>query len=80
MSRESVSARDMRQRTDEELRALVRQLEEEYFKYRVDKAVGALTDTSVLKKVRRDIARAKTILRARELGKEQGPQAGDQEG
>ncbi len=76
MSRESLTTRDLRQRTDEELRALVRDLEEELFKYRVDKAVAALSDTSVLKKVKRDIARAKTILRARQLGIEQGPEAG----
>ncbi len=78
MSRESVSTRDLRQRTEEELWALIQDLEEELFKYRVDRAVAALSDTSVLKKVKRDIARAKTVLRARQLGMEQGPDAGVQ--
>ncbi len=42
-------------------------LEEEYFRLRCENKIGKLTNKSTLKKTRRDIARAKTISKLRNL-------------
>jgi large subunit ribosomal protein L29 len=71
MKKEPLSSRDIRQRSDEELRVLARQLAEELFRYRVQTATSQLDDTSVLKATKKELARVKTILKARELGVEE---------
>ena len=45
-------------------------LEEEHYKLRVQKATNQLEDTNAPKRVRKDLARVRTILRARQLGAE----------
>lgn len=45
------------------------ELKEEYFNLRFRHGVGQLENNSTLKKVRRDIARLKTVMRSHELTK-----------
>ena len=52
-----------------ELKARVKSLEEEVFRVRFQHATSQLQDSSKLKKTRRDLARAKTVLRSKELAK-----------
>lgn len=61
---------EIRERTDEELVTLSRQLAEDHYMLRVQKATNQLEDTNAPRRVRKDLARVNTILRARQLGKE----------
>jgi len=61
---------EIRERTDEELNTLILQLEEDHYKLRVQKATNQLEDTNAPKRIRKDLARVRTILRARQLGAE----------
>ncbi|MDY0001605.1 MAG: 50S ribosomal protein L29 [Polyangia bacterium] len=72
MKRTEFSAKDLRERTDEELRSLERQLKETLFKHRLGRATNQLENVSVIKIARRDLARVKTLIRARALGAERG--------
>ena len=56
-----MKASDLRQMGETELATKITQLEEELFRLGCNKTIGQLEDTSVIKKTRRDIARAKTI-------------------
>ena len=57
-----MKAADLRNKSVGELeRELVKQLEDQ-FKYKIQKATGQLGQTHLLKQVRRDIARIKTVL------------------
>lgn len=57
-----MKAADLRNKSVGELeRELVKQLEDQ-FKYKMQKATGQLGQTHLLKQVRRDIARIKTVL------------------
>jgi|EndMetStandDraft_5_1072996.scaffolds.fasta_scaffold37884_7 large subunit ribosomal protein L29 len=47
----------------EDLRAKERELDEEVFRLRIQKATASLEQTSKVKAARRDLARVKTILR-----------------
>ena len=47
----------------EDLRARERELDEEVFRLRIQKATSSLEQTSKVKAARRDLARVKTILR-----------------
>jgi len=54
---------DLRQLSAEELQARVTQWEEERFRAQCNLTVGQLQNANVLRTLRRDIARAKTIIR-----------------
>ena len=54
--------------SDEELRQKVRELTEESFNLRVQLATGVAKNPARVSQVKRDLARAKTVLRERELG------------
>ncbi|MCA9671274.1 MAG: 50S ribosomal protein L29 [Myxococcales bacterium] len=62
---------EIRQRTDEELTTLARQLAEDLYTLRVQRATNQLENTSSLRIKRRDLAKVKTVLRARLIGTEQ---------
>jgi large subunit ribosomal protein L29 len=49
--------------SDDELRGKERELQEQLFKLRFQRAVGQLTNPLKIRETRRDIARVKTILR-----------------
>ncbi|GED32969.1 MULTISPECIES: 50S ribosomal protein L29 [Brevibacillus] len=63
-----MKANEYRNLTTAEIEQNVASLKEELFNLRFQLATGQLETTSRIKQVRKDIARAKTILRQRELG------------
>ncbi|ATF10763.1 50S ribosomal protein L29 [Brevibacillus porteri] len=63
-----MKANEYRNLTTAELEQNVTSLKEELFNLRFQLATGQLETTSRIKQVRKDIARAKTVLRQRELG------------
>ena len=56
---------DLRQKTVDELNQQVLDLHKEAFNLRFQRASGQLENTSMVRQVRRDIARIKTILHER---------------
>lgn len=68
-----MTAKELRIQSVEDLTNELSNLQESLFNQRFRNIMGQLEDTSQLKKIRRDIARIKTILRARELGVESAP-------
>jgi large subunit ribosomal protein L29 len=61
---------ELREKSDEELRDLEDQLDDELFRLKMRHQTGQLQQTAELKSKRKDIARIKTILRERELSAE----------
>jgi large subunit ribosomal protein L29 len=61
---------ELRQLSEEELNAKMRDAKEELFNLRFQTATGQLDNTSRIKEVKKDIARVFTILRERELESE----------
>ena len=59
---------DLRAKPTEELESDLQELQESLFSLKFRNVLSQLDDISQLKKVRRDIARTKTILRERSLG------------
>jgi large subunit ribosomal protein L29 len=57
---------DVRAKSEEELKAMILDLRKEQFNLRFQRASGQLEATGRIKAVRRDIARAKTILGERQ--------------
>ena len=57
-----MKAKDLRERTTDDLGELRAQLEKDLFSYRMKNHTGQLEDTSLLMKTRRDIARITLIL------------------
>ncbi|HCJ11317.1 MAG TPA: 50S ribosomal protein L29 [Clostridiales bacterium] len=57
----------LRQLSDAELQAKLKELKEELFNLRFQMATGQLDNPMRLRQVRKDIARVKTIQREREL-------------
>ncbi|MGE5697008.1 MAG: 50S ribosomal protein L29 [Candidatus Sericytochromatia bacterium] len=72
-----VSSGELRELTDEELIARLRESKEELFNLRFQMATGQLPNNRRLRTVRREIARVYTILRERELGLAAGPDSED---
>ena len=62
-----MKAQGLRDKSDSELVEQERELREELFNLRFQHATGQLENTMALIRVKRDIARVKTILREREL-------------
>jgi large subunit ribosomal protein L29 len=57
-----MKAQDLREKSVTELSAELKDLLADQFKYRMQKATGQLGQSHLLKEVRRDIARVKTII------------------
>ncbi|MCH6567218.1 MAG: 50S ribosomal protein L29 [Nitrospinae bacterium] len=66
-----MKASELRERTDEELKTNLRELEEEVFKLRLQMVTGQLDNLMLPKGARRTIARIHTLLRERELAGDQ---------
>ena len=66
---------ELRNLTDEELVEKLREAKAELFNLRFQAATGQLESHGRLRAVRTDIARIYTIMRERELGITEGPQA-----
>jgi large subunit ribosomal protein L29 len=65
-------AKELRERSDEELRTMERNFRHELFTARFKNATNRLYDSSELPKKRRDLARVLTILRERETAAPSG--------
>lgn len=63
-----MKANELRDLSSEEIESRVDQLKDELFNLRFQLATGQLENMMRIRQVRKDIARAKTILRERELG------------
>ncbi|MFC4765941.1 50S ribosomal protein L29 [Effusibacillus consociatus] len=63
-----MKANDLRDLSTAEIEHKVNSLKEELFNLRFQLATGQLENPMRIREVRKDIARAKTILRERELG------------
>ncbi|MBU6145390.1 MAG: 50S ribosomal protein L29 [Paenibacillaceae bacterium] len=63
-----MKANEFRNMTSTEIERKVASFKEELFNLRFQQATGQLENPSRIRDVRKDIARAKTVLRARELG------------
>jgi large subunit ribosomal protein L29 len=66
---------ELRELSEEDLRARLREAKEELFNLRFQMATGQLDNNRRLRTVRRDIAKIYTILRERELGLSVAPDA-----
>lgn len=60
-----MKAKDLRERTVEDLRELEKSLTRDTFTHRFKNFTNSLDDTSVISKAKRDLARVKTILAQR---------------
>jgi len=60
---------EIRELTDDEIRERIAQAQEELFRLRFRSATQPLENPALLRQLRRDIARMKTILRERELAR-----------
>lgn len=60
---------DVRSKSEADLNKMVSDLQDELFILRVRKVTGQLEKTGNLRMLRRDLARIKTVLRERSLGK-----------
>ena len=61
-----MKAHELRENSTEELKNELENLKENLFNQRSRSILGQLEDTTLIGKIRKDIARVKTILRARE--------------
>jgi large subunit ribosomal protein L29 len=62
---------ELRELPDEELVARIESAKEELFNLRFQLATGQLDNTARIKDLKRDVARAATLLREREIEREQ---------
>jgi len=60
---------DLRAKTEDELEQSLLDLRKEQFNFRFQKSTGKIEDTSRIRKVRRDIAKVKTLLNEIKSGK-----------
>ena len=65
-----MKAAELRNKTTEELQSELQSLKENLFNQRFRSILGQLEDTTRIGKVRKDIARVQTVLRARVSGLE----------
>ena len=69
--------KNLNEKTNEEIEGFLKKSKEELFNLRFQHATGQLENTARLKAVKRDIARMYTVLRERELGITEEPEAAD---
>ena len=62
-----MKATEIRELTLDELRARVKDLDDQVFRLRIQKSMGQLEAPGKVRDVRRDLARIKTILREKEM-------------
>jgi large subunit ribosomal protein L29 len=62
-----MKAQQLRDMSGEELAEQLTEMQQELFNLRFQQATGQLTDLSRIRQVRRDIARARTIVRESEI-------------
>jgi len=62
-----MKARELRERSDEELQRTLEELQEQLFKLRFQKSTGQIENPGKIRAVRKDIARVLTVMRERRL-------------
>jgi large subunit ribosomal protein L29 len=62
-----VKAAEIRELTVDDLRTRVKDLDDQLFRLRIQKAMGQLEAPAKVRDIRRDLARIKTILREKEV-------------
>ena len=62
------NAKDLREKSEEELGTMLVDLSKEQFGYRMQLSIGQLTQTHLLKKVQKEIAQVKTVLNEKRAG------------
>jgi len=70
-----MKAGELRDLSDDESRAKLKELQEELFNLRFQLATGQIENVGRIRTVRRDIARLKTIQRERQLALQRSPNA-----
>ncbi len=63
-----MKAKELREKNQTELETELKELKQELFKLRFAHATNQLANPMELKRVKRDIARVKTVIRQHELG------------
>lgn len=63
-----MKAKDIRDRSDDELRKTLNDLEEQLFKLRFQKSTGQIENPIKIREVRKDIARVMTVMTERQVG------------
>ena len=66
-----MNATDIRDLTDDEIRTRISESQEELFRLRFRSATQQIENPALIKSLRRDVARLRTILRERELSGKQ---------
>jgi large subunit ribosomal protein L29 len=61
-----MNAKDIRERSDDELRKALGDLEEQLFKLRFQKSTGQIENPIKIREVRKDIARVLTVINERQ--------------
>jgi large subunit ribosomal protein L29 len=61
-----MKAKDIRERSDDELRKALGDLEEQLFKLRFQKSTGQIENPIKIREVRKDIARVMTVMNERQ--------------
>jgi large subunit ribosomal protein L29 len=67
-----MKAKELRERSDTDLRKQVDDARQELFNLRFQAASGQLADQQRMRQVRKDIARLETLLKERQLAQERG--------
>jgi len=62
-----VKAKDLREKSNEELNGLIEDLYKSLIKFRLNQVTGTVENQRAARTARRDVARIKTIIRQREL-------------
>ncbi|MBR9826909.1 MAG: 50S ribosomal protein L29 [Alphaproteobacteria bacterium] len=70
--KDTLSAVDVRAMTDDQLSDKVAELKKEQFNLRFQQATGQMENTARFGKIRRDVARIRTVQNERKLQQEQG--------
>jgi len=65
-----MKAREIRELSDAEIDRRLRNLKDELFNLRFQKAMGSMENPMRIREVKKDIARLKTVQRERELARE----------
>ncbi len=65
-----MKAREIRELSDNEIDRRLRNLKDELFNLRFQRAMGSMENPMRIREVRKDIARLKTVQRERELARE----------
>jgi large subunit ribosomal protein L29 len=65
-----MKAKELRELVEEELKEKEKELGQELFNLRFQKATGQLGNTAIIPKTKRNLARVKTVLREFEFSKE----------